>query len=546
MKDKLLSKQGWVILLICIISFFINNRVVVPDIMEARNMVTAREMVHDGNWLVPTMNGDLRLEKPPLPTWLTAVAEMISPDNLALQRAMAGFAAILLVAFFYLTAVQVMRNKRYAFISTTLLCTCYNIILMGRTASWDIYCHAFMMGAIYFLIKAFAAKVCSWKDFTWAGVFMGLSFMSKGPVSFYALLLPFLISYCYIYRPSMKGKWKALAVMIVVCLIVGCWWYAFIYLFHGDAMSYVADKESAAWINRNVRPWYYYWSFFLETGVWAILLLSSLFLPLWSKEDRKRKEYLFPLLWMLSTVVLLSLLPEKKNRYLLPVLMSAAYTMGYLIIVWADRLRSPQASKADKAVYRVNAWLVAVVVAVLPIAGYWFVYRPGYVSLPTLAVLSVLIWGIAACLIRSAVRLQPIKLVGGVLILFLSAECFMLPLLGNVINNPEMKSVSRTRDLEELKDVPFYYNQKDELRIELVYAAGRKIRPLDMAHADSVKSVLPCAILTHGRAEEELPVKLLRSIDTIYIGQYDDNRWAKSSSRYNDKFVYHITLLKKK
>ena len=85
MKDKLLSKQGWVILLICIISFFINNRVVVPDIMEARNMVTAREMVHDGNWLVPTMNGDLRLEKPPLPTWLTAVAEMISPDNLALS-----------------------------------------------------------------------------------------------------------------------------------------------------------------------------------------------------------------------------------------------------------------------------------------------------------------------------------------------------------------------------------------------------------------------------------------------------------------------------
>ena len=121
-----------------------------------------------------------------------------------------------------------------------------------RTASWDIYCHAFMMGAIYFLIRAFAAKACSWKDFTWAGVFMGLSFMSKGPVSFYALLLPFLISYCYIYRPSMEGKWKALAVMIAVCLIVGCWWYAFIYLFHGDAMSYVADKESAAWINRNL------------------------------------------------------------------------------------------------------------------------------------------------------------------------------------------------------------------------------------------------------------------------------------------------------
>lgn len=546
MKDKLPSKQGWVILMICIISFFINNRIVVPDIMEARNIVTAREMVYDDNWLVPTMNGDLRLEKPPLPTWLTAVTEMISPDNLAFQRGMAGFAAILLVVFFYLTAMQVMRNKRYAFISTILLCTCYNIILMGRTASWDIYCHAFMMGAVYFLIRAFANKHCSWKDFIWAGVFMGLSFMSKGPVSFYALLLPFLISYCCIYRPSMQGKWKAFAVMVAVCLFVGCWWYVFIYLFHGDAMSYVADKESTAWINRNVRPWYYYWSFFLETGVWAVLLLSSLFLPLWSKEDGKKKEYLFPLVWMLSTVVLLSLLPEKKNRYLLPVLMSAVYTMGYLIIAWASRLHSPQASKTDRIIYRINVWMVAAVVAVLPIAGYWFVYHPGYVSLPILALLSVLIWGIAVYLVQSAVKLQPFKWVGGVLALFLLAECFMLPLLTNVINNPEMKSVSLTRNLEELTDIPFYYNEKDELRIELVYAAGRKIRPLNMSNADSVRKALPCAILTHDRAVKELPNKLLRSIDTIYVGQYDDNRWAKNSSRYNDKFVYHITLLKKK
>ena len=69
------------LLLVFCCSFFINNGAIFADIMESRNIVTAREMVYDHNWLVPTMNGELRLEKPPLPTWIAAVVEVISPDN---------------------------------------------------------------------------------------------------------------------------------------------------------------------------------------------------------------------------------------------------------------------------------------------------------------------------------------------------------------------------------------------------------------------------------------------------------------------------------
>ena len=290
-----MSKQGWGILFICIITFFVNNEGIVPDIMESRNIITAREMVYDGNWLVPTMNGELRLEKPPLPTWITAIAEMISPDSLFLQRAMAGLAAILLVLFFYKTALQFIRNKRFALISTIILCTCYNIILMGRTASWDIYCHAFMMGAIYFIMKVFLARNIALLDYIWGGVFLGLSFMSKGPVSFYALLLPFLITFCIYYRPILYKKWNLILLMIAICLILASWWYVFMYCFHADAMNYVANKESGSWVNHNVRPWYYYWKFFLESGIWSLLLLTAIFLPAWSRMDRYKKEYLFPL-----------------------------------------------------------------------------------------------------------------------------------------------------------------------------------------------------------------------------------------------------------
>lgn len=93
------SLQKVVVILVCFFTFFVNNTVITPDIMESRNLVTAREMVHDGHWLVPTMNGELRLEKPPLPTWITAAAEAVAPDNLAIERGLAGVAAMLLVFY---------------------------------------------------------------------------------------------------------------------------------------------------------------------------------------------------------------------------------------------------------------------------------------------------------------------------------------------------------------------------------------------------------------------------------------------------------------
>ena len=46
-----------------------------------------------------------------------------------------------------------------------------------------------------------------WKYFLLAGLFIGLSFLSKGPVSLYALLLPFLISYMdYIWYVRAREK----------------------------------------------------------------------------------------------------------------------------------------------------------------------------------------------------------------------------------------------------------------------------------------------------------------------------------------------------
>ena len=53
--------------LICIVLFTAHLDALWVNIMEARNFVTAREMLQDSNWLLTTLNGEPRYQKPPLP-----------------------------------------------------------------------------------------------------------------------------------------------------------------------------------------------------------------------------------------------------------------------------------------------------------------------------------------------------------------------------------------------------------------------------------------------------------------------------------------------
>ena len=100
-----LRVQFTFLIVVCVLIFFTNRSDTIPDIMEARNLVTAREMVVHGNWLLPTLNGEPRLAKPPLPTWLTAITAIIAGDTgdiSSLRIPGALIASLMVFALFFL------------------------------------------------------------------------------------------------------------------------------------------------------------------------------------------------------------------------------------------------------------------------------------------------------------------------------------------------------------------------------------------------------------------------------------------------------------
>ena len=535
------------ILVVCWFAFFVNNSSVYEDIMESRNLVTAHEMIEYDNWLVPTMNGELRLEKPPLPTWVAAGIEYLAPDNISLQRAAAGVMATLMAFFLYFFASSLSGNRLLGLLSALVLATSFNVIMAGRVATWDIYCHSFMLGAIFFFYKGVSSMRTGWGNFIWAGIFLGLSFLGKGPVSFYALLFPFLISYFWVYRPSFKRKGGPIVVMLLLFVVISFWWPLYLYMFHRDTAMFVLAKESTAWIERNVRPWYYYWLFFAESGIWSLFLLTGLCWPWLKNKITLRKEYTLAVLWTVVTLVLLSLFPEKKTRYLRPLLIPAAMVVAHYVVYIFTATKEKTLTTGDRVMFRINAFLPALIALGMPVAVYLLFYTKEQVSLTLLIIVSILFLATAYSIFTGGVRMRSMKVFTGVVFLLILVETLLMSKVANIFNNTEIKSIKAVRDIKELQHLPFYYPEKEGLRIELVYKAGRRILPWDIEKDTTILDSLPIVLVSEKPAAEVLPATIQEKVNLHFIDVFDNNNRPKSDKKhYSSKFVRYVTILEKK
>ena len=332
----------WLLLLTCAAIFFVNLGSLPVNIMEARNFITAREMLQDGNWLLPNINGEPRYQKPPLPTWLTAFsAAIFGLKEVWALRLPAAIMAMSLVIVLYKLGLKITehsnekkQNQKYAFISALILATSFYIIASARDGQWDIYTHAFMIFSIYPLFKLFSEKTHQYRNAILAGIFFGFSFLSKGPVSFYALLLPFLISFGIVYRyKDFKSRILPILAFLVIAFVVSSWWHFYTLIHDKAAVLEITRNETNNWTSYETKPFYYYWSFFTQSGLWTIPSFIALLYPYLKSRVYDKKAYLFTFLWTMLSVILLSLIPEKKSRYLLPVLIPMALNTGFYMEV---------------------------------------------------------------------------------------------------------------------------------------------------------------------------------------------------------------------
>ena len=194
----------------------------------------------------------------------------------------------------YLFSKKLINDKHHAIQNALIVITSFYVIAIVIEAPWDIFTHGFMLIGIYQLLQLFQSGANSWKHTIFAGLFIGCSILSKGPVSPYALLLPFLIAYGFTFKyAQIKSKIIQLIIVLIFVLIIGGWWYLYVRLEDPETFLEIADRETGNWSSYNVRPFYYYWSFFTQSGIWTIPAFVSLLYPYLKSRVRDKKAYTF-------------------------------------------------------------------------------------------------------------------------------------------------------------------------------------------------------------------------------------------------------------
>ena len=307
---------------------------------------------------------------------------------------------------------------------------------------------------------------------------MGLSFLSKGPIAIYALLLPFAIAYAITYKPKINNKGFSIFLMFLIFLVISFWWPLYIAVVHPETGLAVAGKESANWLNHNTRPFWYYWGFSAEAGIWAFFWVSSLILFFWNKRTDNNRIFRFSVLWTLSALILLSLIPEKKTRYLLPLVIPGAINIAFYF--WYSL--EERISRRKQILFKVNGFIIVAVALSLPIILYFLFVANGLLSwsvfIPaTTLFVAIMVWIVLGMLKKY--EFFPIHLFSCTALLMTVFMIFCFHPVGKLFINPQRHSIHALRGNSSIKNLPLYHNSKEPIRMELVYEANKNIRPLN-------------------------------------------------------------------
>jgi 4-amino-4-deoxy-L-arabinose transferase-like glycosyltransferase len=381
--------------------------------VENLNIATALELRrdHPDTWLIPTLEGETRIKKPPLTAWVTAhairpstVAALSSPDP-AVRRAAADRLAFearwpsLLAACLMLVAVyelgRVCADSATGLLAAVVCGTTLMFLRFGRTATIDVHLALWVTVANVCLAHAIL-KDRRWIGCVGAGLALGLAFLAKGPVGFVQTIVP-VLAYTVAVRlwivrnpPSQPAggfpldagwnrvqtlpaeglpieatraggatSWIAPTVFgILVMLTVAAPWYVYVVrnvpewrdVWHKEAVETRGERPSPAWA---------YLSFLPLMLPWTVSFIGGLI--------SARRGMILAAFLAVVPLVAMTLYKDRKERYAYPMAGAGAVVAAWGVMTLA-RKREPW-NGLDRAAVAQHWALLVVFGVVLPAAA---------------------------------------------------------------------------------------------------------------------------------------------------------------------------------
>ena len=293
----------------------------------------AREMVVDGHWAVPHVNGVVTTDKPPLFFWLIALFSLpfgeVNSWTARLPSALAGLGTVALT----LGLGRRFFGPRTAALAGGVLATTY---LFWEKARWS-QTDSVLCFLIWCSLAAFAAFRAGDLEGRKAGLVFwlaaALAVLDKGPVGF---LLPLGIALCVLIADRDLGSWRRFAPLVgplAFALVLAAW---VLFATFGDDSGYsVWGALREHFVDRGIHgmhhkqpPWYFLTALPPVMMPWTALVPGALVLA-WRRRRLPADRFL--LIAALFVVAFFSISTEKRELYSLPAMPAFALMTAALV-----------------------------------------------------------------------------------------------------------------------------------------------------------------------------------------------------------------------
>ncbi|OGV39032.1 MAG: hypothetical protein A2X48_17885 [Lentisphaerae bacterium GWF2_49_21] len=305
---------------------------------ENKRAEPAMRMLETGDFIIPTLSGDTYLSKPPLIYWLISLSYFTTGNHSEWASRFPSTLAILAFVLIIMSSKKSFIPIDGRFFISVIFLTTFGIASKGRECEIEALYTAINGISFWLWINYEDALPASWKTGLLIGIFLGLGLLSKGPLILLFFYLPVVI---YLFKTKRNRElWSpGYIVLIISAVVIFMFWAVQVY----QKIPVSADMEvSVGWFDQmisrlNISEFRLgRWAGEIGASIlnalpWIILLPFMLFNRTTANLENLSK-FRACLVGILVSFIIVSLMPDVRSRYSLPLAANFCILSGWFLI----------------------------------------------------------------------------------------------------------------------------------------------------------------------------------------------------------------------
>ncbi|WP_029520782.1 glycosyltransferase family 39 protein [Persephonella sp. IF05-L8] len=375
--DSLLNNRWFVALFLffTVFIYFWNiwlNDIWIPN--EAFYAEAAREMLEKKDFLDIYYNYEPRLNKPPMTYWLVAISYLIFGINEFATRFPIVLTALGSNILVYLIGKELF-DRKVGIVAAAVMAFSFQFVINSRYASPEVPLTFFFTLTLYFFIVGYRRRRFFYILLSY--IALGLTILTKGYP--YLIVIGAIVIFYLLFENGFRLreffkdlKFLHLEIGIPIAIVIGFSWYVYAYMKFGQDFVEVTLRETIHRALTKKSKGFSDLFFYFIAILWGFLPYSIMvYYSTFKAIKDKVKGLLFPLVWLLTMLVIFTIAKGKIPVYIIQAHGAMSIMVAYYLVRYSPK------SKIDKVFYSVSL-LIPVAIAVIVIAGMVYIFKLDY------------------------------------------------------------------------------------------------------------------------------------------------------------------------